>query len=124
MKLIRNLSLMLAGVILLLHMILPHEHHSELDAAEHITQHETAKSLFDYFKLAFHMDQGEGHLEKYQASSTSQLSFHATLLESFTPDFELVFLEEIKTASSTEQNLLSSWHFTSQIRFRGPPHRV
>ncbi len=124
MKLIRKISLFLAGSILLLHTVLPHEHHSELSGKEHCEQHETAANLVDFIKLVFHMDQGEGHLEKYQTSGQASFLFHAILVEELLPDFETIVSSENDFPNPFIQNSLHSRLLSSQLRFRGPPHWV
>ena len=120
MKLIRNISILLAGVILLLHTVLPHEHHSELNQEEHLAQHESAEGLLDFIKLTFHMDQGEDHLEKYQGSSSIFL-FQALLTDELLVVFHPIDIKKSYPPSFFQESLHSRF-LSSQVRFRGPPH--
>lgn len=120
-KFIRNISILLAGAILMLHTVLPHEHHSELKATEHEVQHETAHSLLDFLKLAFHMDQGEGHLEDYKTSSTVYFHFDAVVSAVIVPSFEPVLSYSLSTPQYTTQTKIPPRYFCSSLRFRGPP---
>lgn len=106
-----------------MHTVLPHEHHSELDEVEHVEQHETATGFLDFIKLAFHMDQGEGHLEKYQPSGASFL-FTAILAEELTLEFQPVLFYQSDFTSSIEEEILQSRFLSSQLRFRGPPNQA
>ncbi|MFY0652279.1 MAG: hypothetical protein JXQ96_09615 [Cyclobacteriaceae bacterium] len=119
-KTIRKISLILAGAILLLHTVLPHEHHSELDEAEHVTQHETATGWLDFIMLAFHLDQGEGHLEKYQVPS-SNILFHTLPSEALVFQFTPFILIKTSFPVSSPVESFYSRFLSSQLRFRGPP---
>ena len=105
----------------MLHTVLPHEHHSELKSTEHEVQLETAISLLDFIKLAFHMDQGEGHLEDYQASSTVHFNLDAVMSALVVPSFEPVLNYSLSTPRYTAQNEIPPRYFSSSLRFRGPP---
>ena len=72
MRILGNIWLLLAGTLFLLHTLVPHEHHAELSEEDHIGQHESARSLLDFLQLAFHLDQGKGHLEEYQNADETQ----------------------------------------------------
>ncbi|MFT7034426.1 MAG: hypothetical protein ACJA2S_002940 [Cyclobacteriaceae bacterium] len=120
-KFIRNILILLAGAIFMLHTVLPHEHHSELKATEHEVQHETANSLLDFLKLAFHMDQGEGHLEDYQASNTIHFNLDAVVSWLVVPSFVPVLSYTLSTPHYTAQNEIPPRYFSSALRFRGPP---
>lgn len=67
--------LFIAGLVIGLHTILPHEHHDELDHVEHENLHQEADSLLDYIKLIFHENIGEGHLEHVVVSDIDHLEF-------------------------------------------------
>ena len=121
MNFIRNFTILLAGAILLLHTVLPHEHHSELNEVEHVAQHESAKGLLDFIKMAFHMDQGEGRLEKYQVSGINFL-FPAILAEKLSVIFQPVVLFEKSFPISLSEEHFHSRFLSSHLRFRGPPH--
>ena len=121
MNVIRNISVFVAGIILLLHTLLPHEHHSELNEKEHFEQHESASSLLDFIKLAFHMDQGDGHLEKYRTSKYFNFFLDAFIIEEVLPTFHPRILAEDIFSFPVSPEGPSTWLLPSQIRFRGPP---
>ena len=123
MKLIRNIAVLLAGAILMLHNFLPHQHHSELSEEEHITQHETAENLYDFLQLIFHMDQGEAHLERYQTTDHTQLSFHFPQLEKTVVYLESTTSGHTPSFDRPASEGLFTRYLASQLRFRGPPHQ-
>lgn len=53
---IRNVFLINAVAIFLLHSLTPHRHHEEMTYVEHKKAHENANSIIDYLGLAFHQD--------------------------------------------------------------------
>ena len=122
MKLVKKISLILAGVILLLHSVLPHEHHSELNPEEHLAQHQAAKGLLDFIKLSFHIDQGEDHLEKYQRAYSSFL-FQALPADELLVAFHPVDIRKSVPPSFFQESLHSRF-LSSQLRFRGPPYQA
>ena len=56
---------LLASMVVVLHTIISHEHHSEMSSEAHWSAHQQASSLFDNVVLTLHMDAGSGHLEAY-----------------------------------------------------------
>ncbi len=54
-----------AILVLLIHSIVPHQHHAELSDTEHQKQHVEASSILDYIALSFHFDHPDGQLEEY-----------------------------------------------------------
>ncbi|NND32849.1 MAG: hypothetical protein HKN76_09680, partial [Saprospiraceae bacterium] len=46
----------------------PHEHHTERLEEEHVCEQNHFSSLLDLFRLAFHSDIGEGHLDHFIAA--------------------------------------------------------
>lgn len=120
MRVLKKISLLLAGLMLLLHTMLPHEHHTELNEAAHIVEHQTATGLLDFIKLAFHLDQGEGHLEKFKTAGFNYffeaIPYTEIELEQFVP----VFIDnDFQVLASIDT--FSSRYLSSQLRFRGPP---
>ncbi len=62
-KSIKNIALYVATIVLLLHNILPHQHHGEMNAIEHERQHESS-DILDILCSIFHLDLGDHlHLE-------------------------------------------------------------
>lgn len=56
----------LAGLIVLLHGLVPHQHHNELSYDQDAVQHASANDLQDYLELVFHIDMGDGHLDHFE----------------------------------------------------------
>ena len=121
MKQIQTIFITLAGAILLLHTVLPYEHHDELNQNQNIEAHATANSLLDYIKLAFHVDLGEDNLEGYKITQHEQLNFDLILF--FTLDFSF----EIQNTAAASQHFvnfeekLHSRYYSRHLSLRGPP---
>lgn len=118
MKYLKNIFLLLAGCLLLLHSFIPHQHHSELSEEEHIEQHEEADDLFEFLQLVFHIDFGEDHLEKFKTSS-----FHFDLAD--LPDTQqilytpyLILEREFLPFQNTSFSSIEEKYIQ---KFRGPP---
>ena len=121
MKVLRQISISLAGAILLLHSILPHKHHTELNALEHVTQHESATSLLDFIKLAFHLDQGEDHLENFKVAEQYQLSIDLFVFSQLDFSLEAKVVELWSIDFPVYQYTQYHKYLLPQLRFRGPP---
>jgi len=113
-----------AILVLLIHSIVPHQHHAELSGAAHQKQHAEASSILDYIALSFHFDHPDGQLEEY---TVAQGDIHE--VDQFTqigdlPSavVDLVFQVETEsenhfyTAQVERQNISTSTH-----SLRGPP---
>ncbi|MEO9482455.1 MAG: hypothetical protein ABJG47_03380 [Ekhidna sp.] len=117
MRHFKTISLVLAGALLLLHTFIPHQHHSELDEAEHIEQHQQADDLFDLLQLVFHIDLGGDHLEDFKTASftfTSPDFFDHSVLER---TYYSVQLDQFPTEFISD-NSVQEIH---SLQFRGPP---
>ncbi|MEQ8711839.1 MAG: hypothetical protein RIC80_02420 [Cyclobacteriaceae bacterium] len=119
-----NILVMIAGVLLLFHSMLPHAHHSELNEEQHFQEHEMASSLFDYLQLAFHFDPGQNHLEDYQTAG-----FDLT----FIPQYLILVIESalvIEQPEDDNQNFLPYQpdlrirYLHRSLSFRGPPQHT
>lgn len=111
--------MIMAVAILMLHMVLPHEHHSKMEGSVHQLEHKEARSLLDFFRLAFHLEEGDGNLEKIQLNGKLQLSFNS--LAQLIINFEPKLVEIAPHPFHVFQEKPLSNHFISSIRFRGPP---
>lgn len=120
MKMSGKIAMILAGVILLLHSFLPHNHHNEISEEEHLEVHEEASSVIDYILLAFHNNPGKNHLEEFKNSQQYQLQF---LLLANVPSFDFGSPLLLETQ---ESHTTHTYHFLRQtqyhsLQFRGPP---
>ncbi len=121
MKLIRNLSILLAGTLLLLHGVLPHDHHEELEETIHVTQHESASGLLDFLALAFHLDQGEGHLDDYQPEASYHLACFSLYTDLISIGLQPAMIVDVEELYFSYQVKLPSRYFSAYPSFRGPP---
>jgi hypothetical protein len=120
MKFLGRISVLLAETLLMFHTFVPHQHHIELNAKEHIVQHKSADSLFDFIKLALHLDQGEGHLEDYQLKN-QQFNLAAVTLDVPIFAFDRIVDESSNVSFFITQDTLPERYIISNLRFRGPP---
>lgn len=120
MKVLSRISVLLAGALLMFHTFVSHQHHYELNLKEHIVQHKSADSLFDYIKLALHLDQGEGHLEDYQVAD-QQLIMLAADFNVATFSINQAVEEPLSLSFPTTKEALPQHYLISNLRFRGPP---
>jgi hypothetical protein len=66
----------------MLHSVLPHQHHSDLEQTEHSQTHRQADGLMDFIKLIFHQDMGEGHMENFEQGQSLDISLSFTIDDS------------------------------------------
>jgi hypothetical protein len=121
MRLFSKISILLAGIILMLHTMMPHEHHSSYENAVHIVKPEPIHNIFELIRLAFHFDQGEGHLDQYKQSNGQQLDFKTLFTESYGIDQHLVILEDRSVSFPVDQVVIPIHYLYPHLRFRGPP---
>jgi len=113
-----------AVLILLIHSIVPHQHHAELTDAEHSEQHTEASSFFDYIALSFHFDHPDGQLEEFTTAQTD-----ANEVDQLTQIAEIPssFGGPVLHINSEEQNHFCTYQVdnqevsTSAHSLRGPP---
>ncbi|MEP5612863.1 MAG: hypothetical protein ABJP45_11465 [Cyclobacteriaceae bacterium] len=121
MKTTGKILMMVAGGILLMHSFLPHSHHDELSDTEHVEVHEEAESILDFFRLAFHVNQGENHLEDFKNSQQYQAQF-LVVTSIIDLAFGPVLIEEIPKSNSTTYLSNFQTRFKHKdLSFRGPP---
>lgn len=120
-KAIGNILIGVAISILMLHAVLPHKHHKELDGVEHSVEHHQAKSLIDFINLAFHLSPSENHLEDFEKSKSAELSV-VFVVDSpslaLNSNWSLSSLNETQVVKIGDVRL----SFLSDHQFRGPPH--
>ncbi len=122
MKVLGKIFMFLAVCILMLHTVIPHDHHEDMSefTRTHVIEHESATSWFDYINLAFHFSPAKNHLEDFEKSNQNfSFDFHAS--------YQLLDFKNI-----VENVLENEWHIADDSRelrspyvilprFRGPP---
>ena len=111
----------MAGLMLLAHSFMPHEHHEENALDEHIVEQESAESLLDFLKLAFHFNQGENHLEELEVPQNFQAIAlpYSFLVEAIS--FEPLFFEVTTNGFSHHLSIFQNHLLDHYLSFRGPP---
>lgn len=127
--LIKNLKVILlfgAGLIILLHTLVPHQHESDLyiNEKEEILD---SNSVIDIIKIAFLNDLGIGHLDNFE-SSQSDLSFDDV---NTSPDYsfqsvsefeiQISYRIEIKNDICKDVIIPNQSLLQEKIKLRGPP---
>lgn len=121
LKNLRNISLILAGALLLLHTFIPHQHHSELDEIEHYEQHKQADNLYDLLQLAFHIDLGSDHLEAFKTVSFDYVHPYSFDYKTISASsYQLIYI----TSAPQDFELLQAPDLLESLKFRGPPYLV
>lgn len=111
------------GVILSMHQVIPHHHHSQVVEETHWCEHEQAKSFWEYLQLAFHQELGNDDL------TTSITKAERMLLNSSTFCLPTIFdftLEaptkvEITAFRNSEEITYKSYFYLLSNQFRDPP---
>jgi len=121
MKITGKISIILAGAILLFHSFLPHDHHYELDDDQHFEAHQTAATLLDFIKLAFHVDLGQDHLESYNVAQQEQIALDLMIIPNFDYLLGPIFITVTPAKHFPFQDKLHSRHLIKHLSLRGPP---
>jgi len=132
MNLVRKLILFLATGMLMLHTLLPHEHHEDSSGENHFVEFKDADSIIDYLRLAFHFNPGENHLEDFNKSQDNALDFNNAQdytpnfiypsVQSFQYDVQFQVLTQYSSVAASEN--LSEINFLAPKYFRGPPQLI
>lgn len=127
-KVTKHILVYLAGLLVVLHTLLPHQHHSELGNLEYEIQQKEANSLLDYIKLIFQEDVGEAHLEHIVVGQGFEIDTEVNFIYPPAPSIKLFgdFLEVIPFSMHDEGNY-TLLNFSPQrqhqcsLALRGPP---
>lgn len=125
MRIFRSFFLLVIATIVLLHTLVPHEHHDKSESEICVTTQDESKGLLDWIALGLHINQSEGHLEHFLKDQKTTLSFtvvampHSIKIISFA-----IQLKEIAQVNSN-QILRNDHSLTDQYRqsygLRAPP---
>lgn len=118
-----NIFVIVAGALLLLHSLLPHAHHTQLNDEQHIEEQQTASSILDYLQLAFHFNPGENHLEEYQTAGEDSLFTTPFLVAIIEWSFVAPLLEDDTDAFRPDQSEVKDQYLYRYLSFRGPPQQ-
>lgn len=66
-----KILLFTAQIIFLLHAVIPHEHHNEMQSGEDSKIHATATTVFDFLSTVFHEDLGTENLNEFRSDSVN-----------------------------------------------------
>jgi hypothetical protein len=119
-KYVRIIALSVSVFVIILHSLIPHQHHCELDHVEHLEQHQKADDLFDLLQLFFHIDLGGDHLNNYETAGSLYI---------LPPYGDCTRLTKADLYLIHQISIFDGYVFTSSteilqsIRFRGPPAR-
>ena len=107
--------------MLLLHSFMPHQHHDELSEEEHIEQHTSASTAFDYLALLFHENIGVDHLEHFE---TTDYLFNFCLVAVETMDYYFLYQVESQAQDAKSPRILDKIVYSVLLETsneRGPP---
>ena len=119
MKITSKILIILAGTILLMHAILPHEHDDQI--VDDYEIHVSANSLLDIIELAFHFDLGENHLEVFKSSTQTRLTLAVYLIEESVINIAPILLSEDFYSFQPHIQQLRTRYLYQNLQFRGPP---
>lgn len=107
---------MIALIIVLGHMVVPHHHHS--DSVEHYCDSKQEAHILDAIARFFHPDLGEEHLEEWTDKGSTNLVFFLRSSE--------FSLEQVRNSPGILVRQSAGTAQSSKIGFRhrGPPVKV
>ena len=118
-------------MVLLLHNVIPHLHHEEMNNLCHEEKHDEADTLLDWLLLSFHENLGQDHLECYSEYehpdmvSTFQLGGLEPLIVLVCPKIvpvqELSFVYVSDFSFLIKEKLPSSYYYQANTALRAPP---
>ena len=113
--------MLVAGAFLLLHTFVPHEHNTDIKAAETFTLEAPGKSLIDYIRLALYFDQGEHHLEEYNPVESFTIDIILFPTEEIKFTFQLPVTLETDKGGFNPKESIPDPPFNDTDQYRGPP---
>ncbi len=75
MRIFRNIFLLVIAMIVLLHTLVPHEHHDKLESEIRVTAQGESIGFLERIAFGLHVNQGEGHLEHFLKDQKTTLNF-------------------------------------------------
>ncbi len=122
MPFIRKILFISVTLLILLHTLIPHRHHSEMSYTEDIIAHNKADDIFDFLSLAFHQDSSV-----YIINSVSNEYFiEKNQLDLFTflntPIFTRSYFYSKKTPIFHNSNLKKTTLTVALNGLRAPPY--
>jgi hypothetical protein len=121
MRLPGKIGMFLALSLLLLHSVIPHEHHSDMDDVLHYESHTCATSLFDLIQLSFHNNPGDHHLEEFQVTDQIVLDYFPGI---GIVQYEILLRCETNNAYPVCSDRYYSRFYIASLPFRGPPSQA
>ncbi len=98
MRVFRSFFLLMIATIVLLHSLMPHDHHDKTESEVCIT--EVQDGIFDWLALGLHMNQGEGHLEHFLKDKKATLNLDVVIIPcAFNPISFTTQLKEVTPLS-------------------------
>ncbi len=110
------------GLLLAVHQTVPHHHHDEISEEEHVSEHASAHTFWEYLQLALHQELGNDDLTttpSVEKSNVTVASFCIPQLFSFTPELTTLYLKTI--FNNSEEISFKSHFYLLSNQFRAPP---
>jgi hypothetical protein len=120
-KFIRTIALLTATTVLLLHALIPHDHHTSKEIS--FLEKSQPSDLFEQIALGFHLSQTDGHLEDFSVENASIDVDQQQLLAVLSVTVFGIRAADLQPAQliSTEQNTSFKSLNVSGFSHRGPP---
>ena len=115
MKTLRSFSLVTAFLVVLLHSLVPHNHHQGV--GDTIVHHTNPENLIEQIALGFHVTQTDGQLEEFNSGDDIQIPDLFAAVNQTSVQF---FSEENSIFESVDVPLICKINQQSLNR-RGPP---
>ena len=124
LEIIRKISFVLVMVVILLHALVPHVHHSDMSKEEHSKVHHSVKDLLGVLCITFHNDLGSS--DEYVGLEYNELLSRVDFSFVEFPIFQIQNKEQLQEGNQT---LFSDLLFCSYQSYsytpsglRAPPH--
>ena len=120
-KFIRTIALLTATTVLLLHALVPHDHHTSNEVS--FIEKSQPADLFEQIALGFHLSQTDGHLEDFSVENASVDVDQQQLLAVLSVTVFGIRAADLQATQliSTEQNTSFKSLNVSGFSHRGPP---
>lgn len=96
------------GLILSVHQVVPHHHHHADSEEEHVSEHASAQTFWEYLQLALHQELGNDDL----TTSTTSVEKTTTIAVFYCFPNPFSFQSEIIT-----ENLVTAFHTSDEIKY-------
>ncbi|GLR17614.1 hypothetical protein [Portibacter lacus] len=116
---LKVISLYIAGLIVVMHTVMPHSHCNTMFSAEQVTSEKPSDTFLGHIKMMLNIDMGDGHLEHFQSGNGLDVDMNDAIAQ--VAILAIVFDQTYLI--SNKHSYLPSEHYLKEDPFPDPPFK-